>query len=437
MFQGSLEMMRLVLMLTTTLLPTCSGASVADAGYNDLGRLETHFSPTPPMDTELGTMAHRNGAWRMLEESSQPNDDDESEHNRPLGASIAFVVITTLAVLAALYGWFFVYKFRNNPIVSVGQPPFLYLICFGSILLSSSTYFTAFDESVGRTATAMDKSCVAQKWFQYMGNIITYMSLFCKLWRVHKVTQFRRGQRILIQHVIAPLVVALVCAVGLLIAWTIQDPPNWSTQAPVDTFGDGWHDESVSICVEGSSIYFFATATLFFVAVGIALWMAWKTRHVREDISDSRRVCQALGAHVVLLILGFILSIVASVLQNATVYYASNFFLVIVGSLTTVSFLVVPKIYYVRYEEKVGHLPDNMCSVGGNVHITGVMILDSQTEGAAATMTAAARRTSFEAPSDACVDAENLLTVSPTMELVRSIEKPLDEENQSNKLRYK
>lgn len=121
-----------------------------------------------------------------------------------------------------------------------------------------------------------------------------------QLYRVEKVTQFRRGQKIEVRHVMGPFAGIVFGAVVILVVWTIVDPPRWDRvflestllrEAP-GTFG---------YCYD--SVWFsLSLGIILVVAVVIALLMSLKTRHLPEDISDSRRVYQTLAAHLSILI---------------------------------------------------------------------------------------------------------------------------------------
>ena len=106
----------------------------------------------------------------------------------------------------------------------------------------------------------------------------------------------RRGQRIEARHVLGPFAALLGGAFVVLIVWTIVNPPTWERLLDEDdvdkgTFGhcdvDMWWTLPLDLLVT--------------VAVVTALWMSLHTRHLPEDISDSRRVFQTLVAHAIIL----------------------------------------------------------------------------------------------------------------------------------------
>ena len=227
---------------------------------------------------------------------------------------------------------------------------------------------TSFEEQ-----STLDTTCVVELWFRNIGSVCVHMAIFCKLWRANKVSQFRRNQIILPKHVIGPFVAMLVAVIALTIAQTILDPPKW--RIPVLDLGEinanGTTEETaaltnVATCMSsgfnawdvalgnqarsGYTGYAWIEITEFLLSLLsliIMLYMAFVTRKIPEDISDSRQVFRtvfvSLGVGVTMFGLYWLgrwvnsyeLSVIARSLGSflhATVY---------------VGFLVMPKIYSV------------------------------------------------------------------------------------------
>ena len=105
----------------------------------------------------------------------------------------------------------------------------------------------------------------------------------------------RRRQRIEVRHVIVPFAVTLVVAVGILCVYTFLNPkaPEWIPSSR--------RSNSFGHC-DDSSWELVVLAFLLGTALALALWEAYKTKHLPEDISDSGRVWQTLLAHFVILL---------------------------------------------------------------------------------------------------------------------------------------
>ncbi len=291
------------------------------------------------------------------------------------------VALGVMAVLLSILSWIFVYIYRMNSLVAIGQPPcklcekfhlssllslfsvhfvspfpnllVLYLICFGSMLLSSELFFLfryRFTESSVR-----DDTCVAQLWFRNIGSVCVHMAIFCKLWRAYKVAQFRKNQIILPKHVIVPFVVMLLAVISVTIVQTVTDPPEWQLRRGPDGM-------IVGMCLPGSVSELsmremdlrieITTVVLQFLCLSIMLVMAYVTRKIPEDISDARRVFWAV-------VFGIFLSLIMTGLFWVGVFVEEYFLSAISRSLRYffdgiifVAFLIVPKIYAVWCENR-------------------------------------------------------------------------------------
>jgi hypothetical protein len=98
--------------------------------------------------------------------------------------SLSFFILITLFCLGS---GIFVYKFRNRPIVAMGQPVFLYQLIFGAILLSSTLLFNAIIAIGNLDQTGLDICCNLAIWVSWIGGILALTVLFCKTYRVYKV----------------------------------------------------------------------------------------------------------------------------------------------------------------------------------------------------------------------------------------------------------
>lgn len=114
-----------------------------------------------------------NGDWNITQEI-----------DRPILSEEARIVGFTLAGIALAFASFcslFVFYYRKDRIVSIGQPEFLYLICFGSFLLALPIILKSFDEGHGWTIAMLNSSCTSQAWLKYLGILTVDMALFSKV----------------------------------------------------------------------------------------------------------------------------------------------------------------------------------------------------------------------------------------------------------------
>jgi hypothetical protein len=246
----------------------------------------------------------------------------------------------------------------------------LYLICFGSILLSSELFFlfryndsTKNDEFEDQSTS--DDTCVTQLWFRNIGGVCVHMAIFCKLWRAYKVAQFRKNQKILPKHVIGPFVGMLVAVIALTIAQTILDPPVWQVRKflvlneSVENIGSCMSSDYIALSdsdtdASGNSYVWIEIVTfcLTILSLLVMLCMAYVTRKIPEHISDSRRVFHAVFTGLCLSATMFVLSWIG--------YWVGKYGLVVLaGSLrhffdaiVYAGFLVVPKLYAVWCDQR-------------------------------------------------------------------------------------
>ncbi|MGK3744766.1 MAG: hypothetical protein ACI90V_011627 [Bacillariaceae sp.] len=189
--------------------------------------------------------------------------------------------------------------------------------------------------------------------------------------------------------------------------WTIIDPPkyhnyNKNNNNNNEQVAVEWGDD-VGHCNfrQKSGIFFVLMVTINIVSELITIWMAYKTRHIREDLSDSKRIFQVLVAHLVLnACLGSILVAIeimtmmmmksarsedsndeddnvitigsSNVVVTALLWMVLSF-LVPVAS---IGFLIIPKAYYIYYETKYGQLPNGVqiSGAGGGGTVKGIPI---------------------------------------------------------------
>jgi hypothetical protein len=124
------------------------------------------------------------------------NENFIAEWARSLG-----LALMTVAWAVSLTLSFAVWKWKDKQLVRAGQPVFLQVLCLGSFMTSTSILTLSFDESYGWSPSQLSVACTLTPWLFFFGINSMYAGLFCKLWRVDLVTQFRRRQVKAIQAV--------------------------------------------------------------------------------------------------------------------------------------------------------------------------------------------------------------------------------------------
>ena len=100
----------------------------------------------------------------------------------------AFCLTLSSLILVASAG-FLIYtmKMRKKSVIRMAQPPFLVMICVGTMLMAAAIIPFSMDEGVAVSQNGLDASCSMTPWFFSFGFTITFAALFSKLWRVNKV----------------------------------------------------------------------------------------------------------------------------------------------------------------------------------------------------------------------------------------------------------
>jgi hypothetical protein len=118
--------------------------------------------------------------------------------------------------------------------------------------------------------------------------------MLTKLWRVDKVMQFRRHNKVTVRNVLGPLVALLVATLAILVAWTVLDPWTWKrvvvTELPYETYGERGNDRLWALVSPLMELIIFAE--------GASAYFELKTPNVPDDFNDSSSMFFAICAHM-------------------------------------------------------------------------------------------------------------------------------------------
>ena len=220
-----------------------------------------------------------------------------------------------------------------------------------------------------RQQMAYDIGCNFVVPVAWIGVVLTNTALFAKTYRVYKVTLFRKNQTIKPRNVLGPYIISVILSTTVLIALTATSPMHYSTI--VNYY---YPDARFCQCIGWQRLNITMFTIDIIISLGI-LVLAWKVRNTNEEISESRKI-------FILIILGVVLDIAILVLDYALIPEIEdkqiNLFLIIsiittivvLKSLLPIWFLICPRMYYVWYEYKHGHLPESVIVPGiGCVHV--------------------------------------------------------------------
>lgn len=324
------------------------------------------------------------------------NAEREILSTKPYSLKVTAWVMGAVSTLMAVLAMVFVIAFRSNKIVSVGQPFFLCLICFGAFLMSVSIYFDAgtIEEIEGIQWHTLDRLCVLQMWSVYCGMLIVLFALFCKIWRAEKTFQFRKNLKITVSHVIWPFVAILSIECVLLVTAAFVCPPSWQEMS-MDMFAANAtsatttgtdnvfvHGEPMTVddflpkCfynpLPTANTLKICSHALITIAIILVVWMAYQTRNIPEEIVDTKRVYYLMVCHLAIYVPYLLLEY--GVIPSGRLYHYLGCIVPFLFSITSVGFLVFPKVYYVFYFKRHGRLPDSVGSsiIGSSnkIHVT-------------------------------------------------------------------
>lgn len=269
--------------------------------------------------------------------------------------------------------------------------------------MSLSLYFDAgsIEEIPDIEWAALDKLCISQLWCMYCGMLIVLGALICKLWRAEKACQFRKGQKVLVRHVLWPFALLIVTEIILLIVATVVCPPKWG-EVLMDPFGSSVLNNSTLLDLDMSLVdtadklpkcfssplpavtaLKAASHALIVISQIVVIWMAYQTRNIPEEIVDTKRVYYLMLCHFILYVPYLLLAY--GVIPSKKAYHYISLIFPFLFSITSVAFLVFPKVYYVFYFKRHGKLPDAVVSIvlpPQKIHVSGV---SSTVRGSAAT----------------------------------------------------
>ena len=144
------------------------------------------------------------------------------------GVRVFGLTLMVIAWIIAIVGAILVIWLRNDEAMKTTQPPFVLVLCVGSLLLSATIYVLSFDEGTGHTDSQLDIMCGLAPWFFFGGHIVSFTAIFTKLYRLNKVLELR-FQRATVTAISSslPLLIFWICTLGVLISWTLVDPWHW------------------------------------------------------------------------------------------------------------------------------------------------------------------------------------------------------------------
>lgn len=235
---------------------------------------------------------------------------------------------------------------RNTFVVKASQPPFLCLICFGTLIMASSIVPMSIDDSIA-DQNGCNKACMATPWLLAIGFSVCFAALFAKIQRLNlmmkKAKRFRRV-KVTAKDVLLPFVLLLVVNVILLLIWTLVDPLFWERTYQGRT--EAGELESSGRCTTSGNaglILLALIAVANIIAVILANVQAYQTRELKSAYSESKYVGLAMASILQAFLIGVQLLFLSE--SSPTARYLVRSILVFVICMAVLLFIFVPKMF--------------------------------------------------------------------------------------------
>lgn len=259
---------------------------------------------------------------------------------RPLGLTLMAIIMAS-AIGATVW----VVVNRNTSVVKASQPPFLYLICLGTVVMGSSILTMGIDDSVA-SQRGCSMACMATVWLIAIGFSISFSALFSKIWRLNilmkNAIQCRKIQ-VTLKDVLFPFVFLVVLNVVFLLTWTLVDPLYWERK-DLGRTSDG-ELESYGRCVADtnvSSIMFGLVVAVNFTAILLANFQVYRTWNLTVAYNESKFVGLSMASILQGLLIGVPLLFLSD--TNPMARYVVRSLLVFVLCASVLGFIFLPKI---------------------------------------------------------------------------------------------
>jgi len=273
--------------------------------------------------------------------------DDQSPSFLSPSAHYAGLSLMSISLATSAASALWVYAKRRTRIVRSAQPQFLYLLCFGSMVMASSIAFMSYDESFGWSQDQLNAACVAFPWLFTMGYIVIYASLYMKLLRIHRVMQIefrKKKHKIRLRRLGWRFALLILSAAIVLTVWTVVDPFTWVretiSEMPPRTCG---------LCMSSKGwAYVIPLAVIMFVATALTAYIAWKARDIPSEFQESSWIYYGVFVHIQSWIVSIpVLVIVQPAHNNADTAYLGRALIMFAFSVSMVLVIIGPKMYVV------------------------------------------------------------------------------------------
>ncbi|KAL3943197.1 MAG: hypothetical protein SGBAC_002727 [Bacillariaceae sp.] len=321
--------------------------------------LNNHFIETgpsfviaPPSDDQ---MICENNFYLVCAERPAEDYNKIAEALHIFGFAVVGILLGLCVICLA---W--MYTCRDQWVVRISQPLFLYVILFGTVVSSIAVPFLGFeteyrfvqDASSGELTDVanpnigiVDVGCMAVPWFYGLGFAITFSALFAKIQRVRLIylagVEMRR-KRVQLKDVASIMVFIMAIEVAILLTWQLYDPHKWERVVLQEE--EGFIIESYGQCVSDTGNYFWMAIVAFHVVCLVyALVLAFQTKDINGEYAESSSLFLAVMFMFQTQVL--VVPLVALVQDDSNVFFFIRCIAILLQNFTVLLLLFAPKMY--------------------------------------------------------------------------------------------
>mmetsp|Transcript_4208 Transcript_4208/g.6153 ORF Transcript_4208/g.6153 Transcript_4208/m.6153 type:complete len:975 (-) Transcript_4208:117-3041(-) len=266
--------------------------------------------------------------------------------------AFAYVGVSIVWLLSTFFIYWII-KNKEDPVVRIGQPEFLVLICVGAIISSSSVIFLSLQAGNEEDTKWASMGCMTAPFLYGIGWVIEYSSMSAKTYRLFKMMNNPRMQRIKITayDMYKIVVGALVLDVIVLGTWAIVSPLEYVRRESSKNVYDGLETiETYGECAmtDDYSVFCFAGPLiglhgLLMIATNYLLYMV---RNVEGRYQEQKYVAMASAYAFEVLVIGIpVLVAVQDSVETRFIVLSSIVFLSDIGILC---FVFIPKMMFLK-----------------------------------------------------------------------------------------
>jgi len=270
----------------------------------------------------------------------------------PVGAkSMGYLFVTISWSFAIGYIVWMIWH-RDDSVIKIGQPEFLFFICVGAIISSSAIIpLTLAEANVDEDTTRASRNCQAFPFLYFLGWVLMYSSLAAKSYRLTKIAAAASHcERIQVtaKEMYKIIIAFLMLDATILISWQIVDPLTYirtTLTRSVDEDTDVITIETVGRCASNSFWKFVGPIIGIHVCLMIITnALLWRVKSLSDRYQEQKFVALASIYNCELLLLG--VPILFSVQDSAAARYIVIAGVIFLTDTGVTSFIFMPKIKY-------------------------------------------------------------------------------------------